>query len=189
MGWLERQLHEYPHGQRDNGHTIFLAWNPDYATYSATLASGRNIAIDGSFDWTVSIDDKALSKTKEYSFSFVPLGKGFNILAKSLKTSSTSTSSSTPTTTSTTSSKATSFDTGGLSVGAKAGIGVGVSLCGLAFFAALGFFFYRRRQNESSGEVTGSSMQASNSHSQETKSAPHEPLPPPAELASTPGGR
>lgn len=49
-----------------------------------------------------------------------------------------------------------SLTTDGLSTGAKAGIGVGSGVAGLAVFAALGFLLFRLRHKPSSQAMTGS---------------------------------
>ncbi|KAJ5468490.1 hypothetical protein N7475_006242, partial [Penicillium sp. IBT 31633x] len=185
-----------------------VAWNPDYSSYSSLLSSKRDISTDGSYDWTVNIDDKYLLETKEYSFTFVPQGKqfephgphisspGFSVKSKSMINSATSTISSTPTAVPNSSSKTASPGTDGLSTGAKAGIGIGAGIGGLALLTALGFYFYRRGKKASSREMTGipkasdlGSTQTPNSYSKEPKPAPQELFVSPAELASTRGGR
>jgi LPXTG-motif cell wall-anchored protein len=64
-------------------------------------------------------------------------------------------------------------DSGGLSTGAKAGIGVGVAIVALLLIAGAAFFFYRRRKNqrqadggEKAAELGGSTMYGGNEKSE-----------------------
>ncbi|KAJ5337431.1 hypothetical protein MYU51_017413 [Penicillium brevicompactum] len=137
------------------------AWNSDYSSFSKILTSSNDISTHGSYDWKVEIDDKYLSDTKEYGFTFIPDGMvystdGYRIYSPGIRIQSKSaTSSFTPTNVPTTTSKALSSGTDGLSTGAKAGIGVSIGMVGLALLTTFGFFLLRWRHRPSSREVTG----------------------------------
>ena len=76
-----------------------------------------------------------------------PLSATTSAVTTGTVAASTSTAPATPTTTSTTPT-ATSVASTGLSSGAKAGIGVGVSLGAIAVLAIAGFFLFRRRKRQ-----------------------------------------
>lgn len=143
------------------------------------MTASRDISSNGYFNWTIDIDDKSLSETKQFGFTFIPTGHAYSIkgprmyspginvypenpatTSGSSSPTSTSESSSTSTATSsdtkatdtatdTTTSNSASSGTSGLSPGAKAGIGVGVSVAGLAVLTLVAFLILRRRRQSS----------------------------------------
>ncbi|KAJ5742495.1 uncharacterized protein N7511_011514 [Penicillium nucicola] len=178
------------------------AWNTDFSTWSKKISTSTiDVSYSGTFNWKVTIDEKALSDTKEYGFTFKPTGEsfapsnprlyspGFHLNSNETTSTSTSANSSIQTSLSTATitqtPEAASSDTGGLPTGAKAGIGVGASVAGLVL-SAFGFLLFRRRQQSLPQEMTGNQDQATDGSSyMKAKPAPQELLAPPPEMEPT----
>ncbi|KAJ5173347.1 hypothetical protein N7492_005940 [Penicillium capsulatum] len=153
-GWTQGWIDDYMNGIKSA--TLYLvAWNADVSDYQRPISTVSDITKPGSYPWTFDISDKDLAKTNRYCLTFIPedysyttnqyqmYSKGFNVRNKE-----NSRASATPTAV-----KPVASGSGGLSTGAKAGIGVGAGVGGLAVLAAIGFFVIRRLRRPSSPEA------------------------------------
>ena len=158
------------------------------------MTAANPISKNGDYLWNIDISNKTLSETNSFSLTFVPVdypysSTGYQIYSRAFYIRDKPSSTPTP-----------ASSTGGLSTGAKAGIGVGSGVGGLAVFAALGFLLFRLRHKPLSQAMTGSleisdarpvpelaSMDRTELQGyHEVKPAPQELYAVPAELSSTP---
>jgi hypothetical protein len=133
---------------------------------TTTYIGDVNITTAGSFNWLINMPESALAKSAKYAVWFQsespadpannpPLGSPFFIIVHgSPSTSSASTSTTLPTSTSSLTSTGTpplppKQSSGGLSTGAKGGIGAAAAVVGLAILGAVVFFLRRRKQRKS----------------------------------------
>ncbi|KAK2811473.1 hypothetical protein FQN50_002096 [Emmonsiellopsis sp. PD_5] len=181
-GWNSTWTDEYLGGKATNDLWV-TSFDYTVAPFAELLAQGIDISSSGSFTWTIDVPDDSLSETVKYVVRFKNAADppdsythsspqlsspGFIIVKDAKSTTTTSSSISSATSSSATNSintpSTTSLpqdpDSSGLSTGAKAGIGVGAAVGGIAIIALVVFVFLRRRRGkEQAPEYHGMSAQ------------------------------
>ncbi|KAK2744796.1 hypothetical protein FQN55_006552 [Onygenales sp. PD_40] len=172
-GWNSTWTDEYLDGKTTNDLWV-TSFDYAIAPFAELLAQGIDISNAGSFTWTIDIPDDSLSETAKYVARFKNAADppdsynhpspqlsspGF-IIVNDAKSSTTTVSSATSSSAPAASSATTSINTpsttslpqdpesSGLSTGAKAGIGIGAAVGGIAIIALVVFIFLRRRRGE-----------------------------------------
>ncbi|KAK2766601.1 hypothetical protein FQN53_006661 [Emmonsiellopsis sp. PD_33] len=170
------------------------SYDYDISPFSKLIGEGIDISKAGSFAWSIELPDDMLFKTTKYVLRFKNAvsprtfynhtslqiaSTGFIVLntKKATTTTSSSSSSSSSSTLSTTTSSTTTSATpppqepeaSGLSTGAKAGIGVGSVVAGLALIALIAFALMRRRSRKGQQTTT---TEASDYYSKHISEAP-----------------
>lgn len=183
--WMTSFSSDVDYSQRIDGRTMPMSSSQKIARFADDRLENIDLTIPGTFTWTINIPETTLSTTAKYVFRFKISGSTYDpdsgevsspgVLIIAAKQASTTTLSSKATSTASSSTSESASSTvivdpnqhetpqpsNGLNTGAKAGVGIGITVGVLGLMSIALLFWMRRRRTTSSAQSTPSEQYAS----------------------------